>query len=252
VSTSTPALGIALAAGAVSTAPLGAASVAGAALASGGGAAAGTLIQFLNMTKLKFAVASIIALAGVITPWTMQRQSLGHLRQENQNLKQRVSELGELERENERLSNLVVKASTDSRNPAEMNELLRLRGEVARLRNAEKELAKLRQETTKLASANKPPPADKPERELFFFVGGEVSVPARFPWTNGMTLAAAIELAQGYTENANRSIAQIKDAAGSSVTINQAESSDSKASAQLIQPGVTVFVPRKNPEQLGQ
>lgn len=102
----------------------------------------------------------------------------------------------------------------------------------------------------------------------FFYVGGEVATPGRFLWTNGTTLAAALELAHGYTEFANRSVAQIKDATGSSVTVNYAapldpketttlirgrnsgyaffpgQTFDKKDTTTLIQPGATVFVPR--------
>ena len=36
------------------------------------------------------------------------------------------------------------------------------------------------------------------------------SVPARFVWTNGLTLPSAIELAHGFTDFADRSLFQIK------------------------------------------
>jgi RNA polymerase sigma factor (sigma-70 family) len=250
VTASASALGVMVAAEAVTAAPVGlAASLAGDVLVGAG--AARTLTALLNMTKLKFGIASAIAIATLATPLVMQRHSLAQLHRENRDLRYQLSQLTSVAQENERLSNLLAKATAQSRDSAQLSELLRLRGEVGRLRNAEAELTRLSREGTKSAStglgAGAPSTVGPSEQPRFIFVGGEVSTPGRFLWTNGMTLATVIELAHGYTDAANRSVAQIKDANGSSITVNFGESSEPAATKDVIQPGVSVFVPRNDP-----
>ena len=46
------------------------------------------------------------------------------------------------------------------------------------------------------SSAPQPGPAP-----LYVFVGGEFRLPGRFPWTNGLTAAGAIQLAGGFVTN---------------------------------------------------
>jgi RNA polymerase sigma factor (sigma-70 family) len=141
---SAAALGTALATEAVTAAPAGlAGSVAGAALASAaaGGGIAATIAKLVTMTKLKFGVLSVLAVACLVVPLVIQNQSQARLREENQALRQQTSQLAQVAAENERLSNLVVQAmSAESLSRAQMSELLRLRGEVGVLRRQNTEL----------------------------------------------------------------------------------------------------------------
>ena len=141
---SAAALGTALATEAVTAAPAGlAGSVAGTALASAaaGGGMTATLVKLMAMTKLKFGIISVIAVAGVAAPLVIQHQSQARLREENRVLREQASQLAQVAAENERLSNLVVQAkSAESLSREQMSELLRLRGEVTRLRGQLQEM----------------------------------------------------------------------------------------------------------------
>ena len=103
VTLSVAALGTALAAEAVTAAPAGlAVTVSGVALA---GAAAGTgttlaVLKFMTMTNLKLSLGALV-IAGVTTALVVQHQAQIKLREENQSLRQQVSQLTT---ENERLS----------------------------------------------------------------------------------------------------------------------------------------------------
>ena len=147
---SAAALGTALATEAVTAAPVGlAGTAAGIALASAAanGGVAATLVKLMTMTKVKFGIISVIAVAGVAAPLAIQNQSQARLREENVALRQQAGQLAQMAAENERLSNLVVQAKgTESLSQAQMSELLRLRGEVGRLRREGKELETLQAE----------------------------------------------------------------------------------------------------------
>jgi uncharacterized protein (TIGR03435 family) len=144
VAFSTVALGAALAAGAVTAAPLGlAATVGGTALASvATGGVTATLLKFMTMSKFKIAIVSAIAVAALAAPVVIQHQSLAKLREENQALLRQAAQLAPLQEDHQRLSNLVVQASTGPA-PAEkqVRELARLRGEVGMLRQQTNDMA---------------------------------------------------------------------------------------------------------------
>jgi RNA polymerase sigma factor (sigma-70 family) len=163
------ALGTALATEAVTAAPAGlAGSVAGTALASAaaGGGITATLVKLMTMTKLKFGIISVIAVAGVAAPLAIQYQSQARLREENLVLRQQASQLAQVAAENERLSNLVVQAkSAESLSREQMNELLRLRGEVGHLRRDAQEFVQLKAASSKAqGGASSPPEPSDPER----------------------------------------------------------------------------------------
>lgn len=282
VALSAAALGTAMAGEVVTAAPAGlATALAGTALAGVGTGTAGTVTGVLAMTKLKAPMIGLLAVLGVTAPLAFQHRSLARLRAANQGLQDQIAGLASMASENERLSNQLAKANAETLTPDETSELLRLRGEIGRLRSMENELATLKQQSAQRAAnqadGGAPSQDPQPATPQFFYVAGEVATPGRFPWTNGMSMAAAIELAHGYTEFANRSVAQIKDATGSSVTLNYTQPIDHKetaiairgrpsgydffpgqpsapqettnimqpgATANLIQPGVTVVVPR--------
>jgi hypothetical protein len=151
---SAAALGTALATEAVTAAPAGlAGSVAAAALASAaaGGGTTVTLVKVMTMTKFKVGIISVIAAAGVATPFAIQHQSEARLREENQALRQRIGQVDQIAAENERLSNLVVQAKgSASLSREQMSELLRLRGEAGGLRLEGKELKKLQADNQQL------------------------------------------------------------------------------------------------------
>jgi RNA polymerase sigma factor (sigma-70 family) len=149
VAFSAAALGTALAAEAVTSAPVGmAASVATAAL---GGAATGaatlTIVKIMSMSKIKIAIVGAIAVAVLATPVVVQQQQIKALRQENEGLKQQAAQVAPLQ---EQLANAAQDAanagSGASGQEAQLHELARLRNEVIRLRGQTNELAKARQQ----------------------------------------------------------------------------------------------------------
>jgi len=155
---SAAALGVALAAEAVTAAPIGmAASVATAAL---GGAATGgatlTIAKIMSMTQVKIAIASAIAVAALAVPVVVQHQSVAKLRRENQMLQQQAAQLAPLQAENQRLSNLVAQPNARPA-PAEqqMRELARLRDEVGRLRQQSNDVANLQARMARIGQLNR-------------------------------------------------------------------------------------------------
>jgi RNA polymerase sigma factor (sigma-70 family) len=244
---SASALGMMLAAQAVTSAPAGLATTLAGTVFAGVGTSAG-LINLLSMTKLKVGVWSVVALASVATPWVMQYRATVEARQENQELRQQLSQLASMAHENQRLSNSLVSTTAPTLPSKELSELLRLRGEVSRLRDAERENARMRQEIANLGSKQEQlrlsSETDQPGEPQFVFVSGEVAAPGRYVWTNGMTLESIVELAQGYTETADRSVVRIKDASGAWLTFGPHGSVDVKG---IIQPGSMIQILRSEP-----
>jgi hypothetical protein len=106
------------------------------------------------MTKLKLGIVSAMVVAGVMTPWVIQRQAQSRLLEENQALRVKAEQVDSLLAENSRLSNLVTQAETLAPSREEVSaELLRLRGEVGRLRQQESEAKKLQADTRRLQKA---------------------------------------------------------------------------------------------------
>ena len=142
---STAALAALLAGNAVMAAPAGvAASISAAALASAAvsGGTALTILKLMTMTKLKIAIAAVVA-AGVATPILIEQQTTKALRQENQTAQNQ--RLVKLDTENQNLSNLLARVQqAQALSEGQLHELLRLRGEVGLLRKDSQELAKMR------------------------------------------------------------------------------------------------------------
>lgn len=117
LTSTTAALALTLASHAVEVAPsafvsiLAGASLAGAAAGTG---SAFTLLNIMAMTKLKLGLISALAVAGVGTPFWLQHQALGKLRQQNESLQQQVARLARVEAENERLAHLITEPKGSS------------------------------------------------------------------------------------------------------------------------------------------
>lgn len=211
---SAAAMAAGLAAEAVTAAPAGmAASIAGSALAGvgAGGGAVLAITRATGLAKLKLFLIGTAAVTALVSPFYLQHQSRTTLEQESALLREQLKQLAPLQTENRRLSNLVAELSTK---PAlgknELSELLRLRGEVGLLRKANKVLQ---------ANSSGTSPGDgNAEKLQFVYLDGEFKFPNRYRWTNGMTLAAAIELARGFTEHADSSSIEIRSSNGEAIT----------------------------------
>ncbi|SPE59547.1 hypothetical protein SBV1_3300001 [Verrucomicrobia bacterium] len=251
VALSGTALAAALAAETTTAAPAGlAVSITTSALAQAAvGEASLGFIKLTIMGKLKLAAIGAALTACLATPLVLQQRAHARLADENQILRQRVEQLAGVEAKNERLSNLLAQAiSPREPQPEPPNELLRLRGEVGRLKEAERELETVQQKYSALLSQPNsvapPQPEEASGPPKFFFVAGEVVTPGRFLWTNRMTLAAALQLAHGFTEAADPSVLQVKAPDGSSVVVNYIAPSNLSDLDFPIEAGVQVRVPR--------
>jgi hypothetical protein len=130
------ALGAALAAEAVTAAPVGlAATVAGSTLAGVAAASVATLSVFkiMALSKLQLGAISAIVIGGLTTGLLFQRQSLARLRGENRTLQQQVQDLSAA---TDQLAKAQVDRNDLERLRRDQTELLRLRGEVTALRRA--------------------------------------------------------------------------------------------------------------------
>jgi hypothetical protein len=110
------------------------------------------------------AIIVITVAAGLAVYLALERQAALKLNQENEGLRQLLSEMDELAAENRRLSNLVAEmdrlparperaATGEMSAPSEKEELVRLRGEVEGLREQTKEIENLRANTPEAGTA---------------------------------------------------------------------------------------------------
>ncbi len=77
----------------------------------------------------------------------------------------------------------------------------------------------------------------------FFYVGGEVRAPSRYPWAKDLTLSRAINAAGGFTDFANRSRVEI--ARGKTKLVFDCEAIRRQPDKDVaIQPGDSIYVPR--------
>jgi protein involved in polysaccharide export with SLBB domain len=77
----------------------------------------------------------------------------------------------------------------------------------------------------------------------FFYVGGEVRNPNRFPWSEDTTLLKAISTASGFTDYANRQKVQLTRG-GKLETYNCEDLQRNPVNDPPVRPGDTITVPR--------
>ncbi len=98
--------------------------------------------------------------------------------------------------------------------------------------------------STQAADAAQSRAVDQTKATQFVYIAGEVVVPQRYVYTNGMTLGAAIRAAKGVTALASPNVTLTR-AGKQPMTINREELERGKAKDITLQPGDKVFVPRK-------
>ncbi len=86
--------------------------------------------------------------------------------------------------------------------------------------------------------------ADETKPTQFVYVAGEVTIPQRYVYTNGMTLRAAIRAAKGVTAFASPNVTLTREGT-QPMTINREKLEQGKAKDITLQPGDKIFVPRK-------
>jgi protein involved in polysaccharide export with SLBB domain len=80
-------------------------------------------------------------------------------------------------------------------------------------------------------------------KDRFFYVGGEVRQPSRWPWTEDMTLMKAINTAGGFTDYANRGKVELTRGK-TKQTFNCEDLRQNPAKDVAVQPGDSIYVPR--------
>jgi RNA polymerase sigma factor (sigma-70 family) len=157
VTSSAAALGVMLAAHAVSAAPaslaatIPAAALAGVALET---ASTITLFKFMAITKLKSAAIGAVIVASVATSLVLQQQAQARLRAVDETGRQQADQLAQLQADNERLSNQLARESS-VRPDDQVNKLVALRAEAAALRKETNDMVALLTENRRLRA---PPP----------------------------------------------------------------------------------------------
>jgi RNA polymerase sigma factor (sigma-70 family) len=149
--TTAAALASVISANAVQIAPAGlAATLTNASLAATGTGTTLTLLKLMTMTKLKLGLSALVV-ASAATALVVQHQTQSELRDDNQSLRQQITQL---RLDNQSLSNrLLAVGETKSLTDEQYDELLRLRGEVGVLCRETNELGRLRAENRQLKAS---------------------------------------------------------------------------------------------------
>ena|SRR5579872_2518797 len=84
-------------------------------------------------------------------------------------------------------------------------------------------------------------------RPEFYFVEGEVKMPQRYVFTNGLTLTAAIKRAKGFTALASPNEVSLIRTGGEPVVVDVKAIEQGKAKDIELRPGDKVQVHRKQP-----
>ena len=87
-------------------------------------------------------------------------------------------------------------------------------------------------------------PLSPPKRTGFIYVSGEVKIPQRYVYTNGMTLGSAIKLAKGPTAFASQKVLLTRNG-GQPQTVDRKTIEQGKAKDIELQPGDKLFVARR-------
>ena len=145
--TTATALASVISANAVQIAPAGLATTLTTASIVSAGVGTLSLFKIMTMTHIKLGISALVV-AGAATALVVQHQTQTKLGEENQSLRQQMTQL---QTDNESLSNRLA-AVGDSKllSDDKLNELLKLRGEVGLLRRQVGEIGKLRAENQRL------------------------------------------------------------------------------------------------------
>lgn len=82
-------------------------------------------------------------------------------------------------------------------------------------------------------------------QERFVFVGGEVRLPNRYPYTEGMTVLKAIQTAGGFTDFANHKKVYLTRVNGKKITVNADKAQDRPELDLPVYPGDLINVAKK-------
>jgi hypothetical protein len=85
----------------------------------------------------------------------------------------------------------------------------------------------------------------EPKPIQFVYLSGQVKIPQRCVYTNGMTLSAAIKMAKGVTDQASPTEVRLTREGSKPLMLDRRRIEDGKAKDIKLQPGDTIFVPKK-------
>jgi polysaccharide export outer membrane protein len=81
--------------------------------------------------------------------------------------------------------------------------------------------------------------------DRYIFVGGDVKIPARYAYSDGMTVTKAIQTAGGFTEFANKKNVRLRRASGGTdIVINVKKAIENPEYDKMVYPGDSVMVRR--------
>jgi len=86
---------------------------------------------------------------------------------------------------------------------------------------------------------------DESKPEQMLYLGGEVKIPGRYPYTNGMTLGSAIKMAKGLTDKASQTKVEITRGT-KKLVLDRKRIEATKNKDIKLEPGDRIFVPRKS------
>jgi protein involved in polysaccharide export with SLBB domain len=84
----------------------------------------------------------------------------------------------------------------------------------------------------------------KESKPQFVFVGGEVKIPQRYIYTNGMTASAAVQMAKGVTDQASPKLTLTREGQ-KPITLDLEAIGKNKDKDLELKAGDKVFVPRR-------
>ena|SRR5437016_14292282 len=86
---------------------------------------------------------------------------------------------------------------------------------------------------------------DEPKRIEFVYVVGQVKIPQRYVYTNGMTVSSAVKLAKGVTDQASPTKLTLTREGKRPVILDRQRIENGKAKDIKLEPGDTIFVAKK-------
>jgi len=78
------------------------------------------------------------------------------------------------------------------------------------------------------------------------YVGGQVKLPQRIPYTNGMTLSTVIKIAKGVTDEASPTQVRLTREGKKPLMLDRQKIENGKGKDIKLQPGDMIFVPKKS------
>jgi polysaccharide export outer membrane protein len=96
-----------------------------------------------------------------------------------------------------------------------------------------------------VGTAADPPANDGTKGIQFIYVDGQVTIPNRYPYTNGLTLSTAVKMARGVTAQAAPTMVTLRREGEKPTTVDLKAIQQGTIKDIELQPGDRVHVPKK-------